>query len=524
MKIDKKVIANVTNEILFVGSIYANFDLLVEYGIYIRSKYDFSDEATKYFYDNAEIIYKTRSEKPTRATIAAYFQEDIERLNQFNKYGGFKTIDKWVDLAVPDEMNKTYDLLKKYSLLREYDRKGFDVSKIMEHKNFETFKANDIYRLIRSQADRIHTIILTNQQGVVLNEGMTDMMNSCLETPDMGIPLPFPLMNDQFRGVKYKTMFCTGMLSNAGKSRFMFRLIAWLALVHKQKVYVMLNEMTIERMRLCLLTTVINNDEFKALHGVKLSKREKEIALGIYHDQYGEEIIRTKDNDGNAIESLDDYIKRVAETSKEYQGVAKIAKWIEEQTEGLIFAKDVSAAYDDKTLEFEIRKMNMTRGIRLFFYDTLKQDVMNTGDWAALKVTTTKLSELTRELNCFIYGSIQLTDDANYIKPDELTSSQISVSKTIKHVLDNLILCKEIGREERFKYQYIRYDKDFGEQIPKDLDEKKRYYIMNIDKNRDGQKCKLIYEVNLDLNTWVELGEAVRKQFDKNSKNKKAKE
>ena len=39
----------------------------------------------------------------------------------------------------------------------------------------------------------------------------------------------------------------------------------------------------------------------------------------------------------------------------------KIAEWIEDETQGLIFVKDVSAAYDDKTLEFEIRKANLTR-------------------------------------------------------------------------------------------------------------------------------------------------------------------
>ena len=60
-------------------------------------------------------------------------------------------------------------------------------------------------------------------------------------------------------------------------------------------------------------------------------------------------------------------------------------------------------------------------------YDTFKNDLSTTGDWAAMKVTATKLTELAKQLDMFGYLSIQLTDDANFIKPDELTSSNIAI-------------------------------------------------------------------------------------------------
>ena len=46
-------------EILLVGSFYKNPDLYIEWGQYIRSKYDFYDEATKFFYECFELMYKT---------------------------------------------------------------------------------------------------------------------------------------------------------------------------------------------------------------------------------------------------------------------------------------------------------------------------------------------------------------------------------------------------------------------------------------------------------------------------------
>jgi hypothetical protein len=157
--------------------------------------------------------------------------------------------------------------------------------------------------------------------------------------------------------------------------------------------------------------------------------------------------------------------------------------------------------------------MNMVNGIRLFFYDTLKSDTSSTGDWAALKVTTTILAELTRELNCFIYSSIQLTDETNYIKPHELTSSQISASKTIKHVLDELILCKEITAAEKSKYRYIQDDEDYGEPAPVELPDDRRVYCFVVDKNRSGDKKRLAVAVDLNINTWQELGEIALRKY-----------
>ncbi len=505
------LVQNITNEMLFVGAIYKSPELFVEYAPLIKSRYDFSDEAVRFYYDNAEIMFTTRTQTFNKSTVNTYMSEDKERIGQYRKYRGYKTIEEWSRLAVSDDFKNYYEILKKYSLLREYQRNGFAVEKIMSHPKFETFSALDIYRLIRGKADRIHTVILTNEATEILNSKMTDTVNGCLETPDMGLRMPYPMMNDMFRGVKNKTIMCVGMLSNAGKSRFMFKTIAYLALVLKEKVCVLLNEMTIEKMRLCLLTTVINNDEFRQLHGIDLTKKEKEIALGLYKDSDGEFIYRRRDEWGNFTETFSEYNARVSRLSEEYRSIIKVAQWIENETQGIIFAKDVSTSYDDKSLEFEIRKMNLTNGVKLFFYDTLKQDTSAMGDWAALKATTTRLAELTRELDCFIYASIQLTDETIYIKPDEITSGQIANAKQLKHVLDNLILAKEISPSEKSKYQYIVCDENWGEARPCDLDKNKRYYVMNVDKNRDGDKRRLLFEVDLNLNTWYEKGEVVRK-------------
>lgn len=456
-------------------------------------------------------MYKTRTQTFNKTTITSYFAESSEKLSEYKSNGGWKTLENWMSLANKENIKNYYEILKKYSLLREYQRNGYGIDKLVNHPKFEQLTASEVYRLIRSKADRIHTVILTNEEAEVLNSNIKNVLIQCMMKPDLGIPFPFPIINDIFRGMKRPSVMAVGMLSNAGKSRFMTLLIAYIALVLHEKVFVMVNEMTIDELRYALITTVINNQEFQEVYGINLNKKEKELTLGLYKDKNGNLIYQKTDEWGEPTETIEEYIQRVSENSEEYNKIMKIAEWIEAETSELILTKDVSGGYDDNTLEFELRKASVTYGIHYFFYDTFKQDVSDTGDWAAMKATATKLTELAKELDMFGYLSIQLTDDVNYIKPDELTSSNIANCKAVKHVLHTLVLFKEIPKCDFYKFGYIQSDKEWGNDVVCELKPERRYYVGNVDKNRFGRKVKLIFEVDLDLNIWKECGELVRK-------------
>ena len=47
---------------------------------------------------------------------------------------------------------------------------------------------------------------------------------------------------------------------------------------------------------------------------------------------------------------------------------SEVADWIEKESKGLIFAVDMVSAYDNQTLELEIRKQNMITQTKYFFY------------------------------------------------------------------------------------------------------------------------------------------------------------
>ena len=496
---------------MFVGALYKQPDLIVEYSHYIREKYDFYDAVSRFFYECAIILYERRTQEFSKTIITSFMTEDTDRLATYKQAGGWKTLSAWTSLANPNDIKNYFEILKKYSLLREYDRQGFDCTKIVNHKKFEMFSAADVYKLIRSKADKIKTVILEDSETEILNSRTEETILNCLVQPDEGLPYPFKEWTEMFRGARMGTMLLLGMLSNGGKSRILCKLIANLALVQRQNVLVLLNEMSIQEFRFALITTVINNPEFEALHGIKLTKKEREITLGQYRDNDGNIIYRHTDENGVYIESINDYIDRLTASSEEFNKVRAITEWIDKETVGKIVVKDIQSDYSEDTVQFEIRKAAMTEGIKFCAYDTLKPEKSSIGAWDDFKRMATLLSELAKELRINLTATFQLTDAAALIDPMDFTSNEISSSKQIIQVADSMVAFAEVHKENFHKYIYIAPESEFGPAHEKTLSDNKRYYICNTLKNRAGNKLKLLFSLNLDLNIWQCEGEVRRR-------------
>ena len=129
-----ELISNIPNEILFVGAIYKHPDYLVEFGHYVISKFDFFDEGSKFFYDAAVVLYETRTQDFNKTSVLTFKAEDESRLSQYKRLKGWSTIEYYISLANIDDIKGYFDILKKYSLLREYQLNGFNIEGIVKHK------------------------------------------------------------------------------------------------------------------------------------------------------------------------------------------------------------------------------------------------------------------------------------------------------------------------------------------------------------------------------------------------------
>lgn len=506
--------SNIQAEICFIGSLFSEPDLYVTYGNFMRPKYDFVDEATRFFYDSFETYYLTFSQTLDETKMNVFMSQNDERFKRYKQYHGWKTIQQYIKLADKNDCKNYFNTVKKYSLIREYSRNGFPVEKILNHKKFDQLTANDIYRIIRVKADKIHTVINSGDEAVNLTEKNEALVNKHLTKPAFGLPFPWPMYNEYFLGMRMCKVIFEGFLSNEGKTRKLMLLSAYMALVQHQKVLFMSNEMCEEDLRNCLLTTVINNKEFQRLHGVKRNKPEKEIVLGVYHDNDGEIIRRKINNEGIYSETDDEYIRRIQDSSKEYWDIIKVSQWIDNNQHGQVLFKDISNDYGNERIEFELRKAKAVDNITYYVYDTLKG--YKTDDWSQIKQFATDLKELTNELKMSGFAVYQLSDDTVFTDVFSLSSNNIANAKQIKHVTDILTIGKRIDKSDYHKYQYVAEVDAWGEPVVLNLDYKKDYLAVKIDKNRAGGKDKMIlFEINLDFNTWVNIGYLIKREKER---------
>ena len=504
------IYSSVQSEYLFVGALYNNPDNYLLYGDSIRSAYDFYDEATRFFYDMFELMYKTFSQDFTERTINTFATMDDVRYRQYMQYSGYKTLKAYIESSNNNDIDNYYSILKKYSLIREYQRKGFPVDWIVNSKKFNAMSAEDIAQIVIGAASKINTVILCEKDAVVVNSDMVATQKKYLITPQMGIATPWKGYNIMFRGCREEKIIFDGALSNEGKTRKMMQLAAHITLIEDQSFLLMSNEMSEEDLKSCLLTTVINNPEYKQYHGVDINKKETEIVLGQYRDDdTGKFLVR---EDG---ESEDAYYLRVFHSSEEFRKVQKVSEWIDVKREKNLYFKDMGQDYSDQALEMTIKKHKELYGIKYYGYDTLKG--YRTDDWQSVKQTATILKELVKKEKLFMYAVFQLTDDTVYCDVFNLTSNNIANAKQIKHVADHLALNMKINKADYDKYEYEAYDKTLGD-VRQPLNKNKTYYGCKIDKNRAADKSKLLlFEVDLDYNIWNNVGILLQKE----TKNKK---
>ena len=436
---------------------------------------------------------------------------DKERNQSYKEYGGYSTIEKMMQLANTKDFKNYFNIVKKYSLVREYGRNGYPVKKILEHKKFELFTANDIYKMIKSKSDKINTVISGGEESVLLGKNSESRIKQWTRNPSFGITFPWRCWNMFFRGFRKGKLIVEGMLSNEGKSRKMISLATHIALTEKKAVLVMTNEMSEEDIAACQIVTVINDEKYKKYFDFNLNKTEEEIVLGKYRDDKTEKFIKREfDDSGIPILNDEDWEQLLVRKSSEYRNILVVANWISQNTK--IFFKEMRE-YSDYDLEMEIRKHVLSKGVEYVMYDTLKG--YRTDGWEAIKQTATKLGELAKDLHIGIYANFQLTDDSVYLEVFDLNSMNLANSKQVFHVLDFLVLGKRLYRDDYDKYSVLD---DWGGEVP--LDIKKTYYGHRFAKSRTGGKGKVtVCEVDLDRNIWAEVGLLVKKG-DKHSDSK----
>lgn len=416
-------------------------------------------------------------------------------------------------------MEKVYIDLKKLFILRNWYLKIPIKSvqeKVVEIRNYELYDKMSVEEV----ESAVEQVTATEKfKRAVLNKGLTEFLETGENNLTTGIPLPFERLSKEFKGLRKGETMAVAMPSNSGKSRFTINLVANLSLVHKKRVLVISNEMSEEKMKLCLMTTIINDPEIQKIHGKKLHKTEGELLEFKFRADEGSDV--KTDEDGFILqedgESRADFVKRLAKISKEFRDTIAVTDWIDKEINNSIYFINITDHTNDE-LQKVIMNYYYMKHIEYIFYDTLKTDTEHIGNGEEVKKTATILSNLAQNFNMFIFSTLQLTETATW--PINLTINDLQASRTVKEVLDTLCLVKQINHENYKDYEYSieEMDEKCYDLIKYD-DPDVRYYACVVDKNRAGAKPKLLFRLNLAYNRWEELGYLKLKQQEQDRAN-----
>ncbi len=403
-------------------------------------------------------------------------------------------------------MEKIYVEIKKLFILRKnYTSMPIKsiqngIVKITEYKLYDQMSEEEV-------KSAVNQVMVTDKfKQSVLSEELTDFFVQGNNNLTNGLEFPFRIISSVFKGIRRGETMAFAMPSNAGKSRFTINIAAYVAFIHKKKVLVISNEMSEEKMKLCLITTILNNEPYQKLHGQKLHKSEGELLEFKFRPDNLENV--NVDENGYVIkeknETQEEFVARLKNISEEFRMTLRAMDWVKEQTENSIYFVNITNHTNDE-LQKIIMNYYYKEEIHYMFYDTLKTDTENIGNGEEIKKTATMLSNLAQNFSLFIGSTIQLNENAT--TPINLTVNDLAVSKTVKEVLDTLCLVKQINNDHLVDYEYSNQEVGLPyKDLQKFDDPDVRYYACVVDKNRAGAKPKVLLRLNLAYNFWEELG------------------
>lgn len=500
-----KQLSNPELEYIYMGLLLNDPKLIVKY-YFLNKECLFEDEDILNLYKSV-LFTEGGNYTPEIAKKGFNFAKDTEESYELKKSLKEKLANEDYNMEqVYVELKKLFILRKNYLEVPIKETQQA-ILEITQYELYHEMSVEEVESAIRQVSDtgKFKRAILNQDLSSFLKLGDNNLTN--------GLEMPFPILSSVFKGIRKGETMAFAMPSNSGKSRFTTNLAAYTAFVHKKKVLIISNEMSEEKMKLCLITTILNNPEIQKRHGQMLRKTEGELLEFKFRPDIKSKV--KTDKEGFVVkeekESQADFVKRLSKVSSEYNRTIAATDWVNKEMNNSIYFINITDHTND-----ELRKVIMNyyykEKIEYIFYDTLKTDTANIGIAEELKKTATILSNLAQNFNIFICSTLQLAESTTL--PINLDVNDLAVSRTVKEVLDTLCLMKQINRENLKDYEYSlkEVDTKFFE-IENDKNPDVRYYACVVDKNRAGAKPKLLFKINLAYNSWEELGYLKLKQL-----------
>ena len=227
---------DVTAIMQVVGNVYNNPSLLDFTDKYTITDEDFDDEFHRIAFGAIYKLHELGVEKITLENISDFFSSRPKSAAIFKQNKGEEWLLRVSESSLIEAFDYYYSRLKKFSLLRAYDKYGVDVSDIYDADNIldtkkkqqqEDILDNSTLEQIADKVEnkiegiRLKYVDDTFGEAIQAGDDIEGLIDRLKEHPEVGTPLYGPLINTVTRGARLKKFYLRSAATGVGKSRSM---------------------------------------------------------------------------------------------------------------------------------------------------------------------------------------------------------------------------------------------------------------------------------------------------------------
>lgn len=417
-----------TAAIQVIGCSIINPSLLDDNGIYFFNDYDFVSDTHRVVFNAAYNLRHMGTEVLNVRVIEDYLHDGHpESYGIYQATNGSQWINEAIENADLANFDYNYNRLKRCTLFREYSKAGVDYSWLYDPDNvldikkkeqqeeyLNTLTLSQIADLIDNRIEAVRDVCVDNIDISMANlaDGVDDLFDRLLETPDIGAPFQDPTFNAITRGARLGKYYLRSAPTGLGKSRMMIADMLTISCTEKYNINTARWESMGEAWPALFISTELDKEELQMMAIAFLS--------GINEQDIRQGIINRSD--------------------------PRIAKALEVLKSGKLYI-EILPDFTVKDVENTIKRNIRIHGVQYIAFDYINSSLgliteisqrtrgVNMREDSILFLLSTRLKELAIEFNVFIESATQLnasfkTDpipDANLLRGAKSIADKIDV-------------------------------------------------------------------------------------------------
>lgn len=225
-----------TSAIQVIGCVYKQPSLLEDEGTYFFTEEDFTNDFHRVMFGSMRNLYLMGTTSFSIKIIEDYLKDKPESLAIYKSGNGANWLKEQEDFADLANFRYYYSRLKKFTLLREYDRFGLNVKwiydpdeifdakkKESQEKYLDSLTLEEIAASIETKIEGIRRTYIDNSEdnSYHIGSNIDNLIEELKKEPEVGPPMYGTLVNTITRGMRLGKLFLRSAATGVGKTRTM---------------------------------------------------------------------------------------------------------------------------------------------------------------------------------------------------------------------------------------------------------------------------------------------------------------